>query len=44
MFVILHELAHIMTKGTGHTKKFWNNMVVLLHISSDLTNLPDTNY
>ena len=30
MFVAIHEVAHIMTKETGHTKKFWANMKFLL--------------
>ena len=25
MFVVLHELAHLITIDVGHTKKFWNN-------------------
>ena len=30
MFVLLHELAHIMTTSIGHTKEFWENMKFLL--------------
>ena len=30
LFVAIHELAHIMSKSTGHTKEFWNNMNYLL--------------
>jgi hypothetical protein len=30
VFVIVHELAHIMTKEVGHTKTFWKNMKYLL--------------
>ena len=30
MFVVLHELAHLITIDVGHTKKFWNNMKELL--------------
>jgi len=30
MFVVIHELSHVMTKEIGHTTKFWNNMEFLL--------------
>jgi len=30
MFVVIHELAHIMTHEIGHTKLFWDNMKFLL--------------
>ena len=30
LFVAIHELAHIMSISTGHTKEFWNNMNYLL--------------
>lgn len=33
MFVLLHELAHIMTESTGHTNEFWNNFRRLLQDS-----------
>jgi len=36
MFVLIHELAHIMTTETGHTPNFWNNMKTLLIHSIDL--------
>ena len=29
-FVVLHELAHIMTKSIGHKEEFWNNFRYLL--------------
>lgn len=29
-FVILHELAHVMTKSIGHTDEFWDNFRGLL--------------
>lgn len=29
-FVILHELAHVMTISTGHTPEFWQNFRILL--------------
>tara|TARA_Y100000996_G_C22359203_1_gene576156 strand:- start:16 stop:591 length:576 start_codon:yes stop_codon:yes gene_type:complete len=31
MFVVLHELSHVMTKTVGHDKTFWENMSYLLH-------------
>ena len=30
IFVVIHELAHIVTKEIGHTEKFWENMKELL--------------
>jgi predicted metal-dependent hydrolase len=30
MFVVIHEVAHIITKSVGHTKEFWDNMKFLL--------------
>lgn len=34
IFVAIHELAHIMTKETGHTPMFWANMKYLLEKAS----------
>ena len=34
IFVAIHELAHIMTKETGHTPMFWDNMKYLLEKAS----------
>ena len=31
MFVILHEVAHLMTTSTGHTPEFWANFKRILH-------------
>jgi len=31
MFVILHELAHLMTTTIGHTPEFWANFRRILH-------------
>jgi len=31
MFVLIHELAHLMTSSVGHTPEFWTNMRKLLH-------------
>jgi len=30
MFVIIHELAHIMSKSVGHNAEFYNNFKFLL--------------
>ena len=35
LFVIIHELAHIITPELGHTPLFWNNMSSLLKVSID---------
>ena len=31
MFVMLHEMAHLMTETIGHTPEFWNNFKRVLH-------------
>ena len=31
MFVILHELSHLMTTTIGHTPEFWTNFKKILH-------------
>jgi hypothetical protein len=31
MFVMLHEMAHLMTETIGHTPEFWNNFKRILH-------------
>ena len=35
-FVVLHELAHIMTKSIGHKEEFWDNFRYLLKHSIDI--------
>ena len=30
MFVLLHEMAHLMTESIGHTPEFWTNFRVIL--------------
>lgn len=30
IFVVIHELAHLMSESIGHTKEFWDNMKYLL--------------
>ena len=36
MFVVIHEISHIITKSIGHTDEFWNNMRFLLEQSINL--------
>ena len=31
MFVVLHEMSHLMTETIGHTPEFWNNFKRVLH-------------
>jgi hypothetical protein len=31
MFVLIHEMAHLMTLSVGHTPEFWTNFKRLLH-------------
>jgi WLM domain len=31
MFVMLHEMAHLMTETIGHTPEFWQNFKRILH-------------
>ena len=31
MFVVLHEMAHLMTTTIGHTPEFWTNFKQILH-------------
>ena len=35
-FVVLHELAHIMTESIGHNEEFWNNFSYLLKHCIDI--------
>jgi len=35
LFVVLHELAHGMTKNYSHNKQFWDNMSFLIEVSID---------
>ena len=44
LFVTLHELAHVMTLSTGHTKEFWNNMKYLLEEAEILNLYKPVNY
>ena len=36
MFVILHELAHVMSVGFGHEDEFKNNFSYITHLASEL--------
>ena len=36
MFVLLHEVAHVMTLSIGHTKEFWSNFKFILKISVEI--------
>jgi hypothetical protein len=36
MFVVIHELAHIMSKSIGHNNEFYNNFKFLLNEASTL--------
>ena len=44
MFVLVHELGHLMTDDIGHTNKFWNNMAFLLKKSSEINLYNPINY
>jgi predicted metal-dependent hydrolase len=43
-FVLLHELAHIMSKTYAHDKEFWNNFSLLLQAASSCGIYKYTNY
>ena len=34
-FVVMHELAHIITKSIGHTEEYWNNYKLILKTAID---------
>ena len=36
MFVVLHEIAHIVTKSVGHTEEFWDNFKWILEESVNI--------
>ena len=44
MFVLVHELSHLMTDDIGHTNKFWNNMAYLLKKASEINLYTPINY
>ena len=44
MFVVLHELAHLMTQSTGHTPEFWTNFKKLLQDCVKIGVYTEVNY
>jgi predicted metal-dependent hydrolase len=43
-FVLLHELAHIMSRKYAHDKEFWDNFALLLQAASRCGIYKHTNY
>jgi hypothetical protein len=44
MFVVLHEMAHLMTETIGHTQEFWANFRRMLQDASQLGLYTPVNY
>lgn len=44
MFVLLHEMAHLMTETIGHTPEFWSNFRKILHDSIQVGVYTQVNY
>ena len=44
MFVILHEMAHLMTTTVGHTPEFWTNFRRILQDASSIQIYTPVNY
>ena len=44
MFVLIHEMAHLMTESTGHTPEFWTNFRKLLQDCVQLGVYTPVNY
>lgn len=44
MFVMLHEMAHLMTETIGHTSEFWTNFKRILHDAVQLGIYQSINY
>lgn len=44
MFVVLHEMAHLMTTTMGHTPEFWANFRRILHDAIQCGIYHETNY
>jgi hypothetical protein len=44
MFVILHEMAHLMTTTVGHTPEFWANFRRILHDAVSVQIYTPVNY
>jgi hypothetical protein len=43
-FVVLHEMAHLMTTTVGHTPEFWTNFKRILHDASSVGIYTSVNY
>jgi hypothetical protein len=43
-FVVLHEMAHLMTTTTGHTPEFWTNFKKILQDAVSVGIYTATNY
>lgn len=44
MFVVLHEMSHLMTETIGHTQEFWTNFKRILHDAVQLGIYQPVNY
>jgi hypothetical protein len=44
MFVMLHEMAHLMTETIGHTQEFWTNFKRMLHDAVKIGIYSSVNY
>lgn len=44
MFVVLHEMAHLMTETIGHTQEFWSNFRRILQDATQLGLYTPVNY
>ena len=44
MFVMLHEMSHLMTETIGHTQEFWSNFKRVLHDAVQLGIYQQENY
>jgi hypothetical protein len=44
MFVVLHEMAHLMTTTIGHTPEFWTNFKRILHDAVGVGVYQEVNY
>ena len=44
MFVVLHEMSHLMTETIGHTPEFWSNFKRVLHDAVRLSIYKPVNY
>lgn len=44
MYVAIHEIAHVVTKSTGHTEEFWQNHARLLRLAEKAGVYKDVDY